>query len=54
MLTNLLSNAVKYTPAGLVELHLKGDQERLTIEVTDTGIGIPEGRRHQHRRLTEL
>jgi CheY-like chemotaxis protein/HPt (histidine-containing phosphotransfer) domain-containing protein len=46
VLINLLSNAVKYTPLGMIELRLKGDQEHLTIEVADSGIGIPEGRRH--------
>lgn len=46
VLINLLSNAVKYTPLGMVELRLMGDQEHLTIEVADTGIGIPESRRH--------
>ena len=46
VLTNLLSNAVKYTPQGTIELHLAGDAERLVIEVSDTGIGIPEGQRH--------
>jgi hypothetical protein len=47
ILMNLLSNAVKYTNRGKVELRLKGDQEKLTIEVIDTGIGIPEGLRHR-------
>jgi CheY-like chemotaxis protein/HPt (histidine-containing phosphotransfer) domain-containing protein len=46
ILGNLLSNAVKYTPAGGVELRVGGDAAHLRIEVADTGIGIPEGRRH--------
>lgn len=39
---NLLSNAVKYTPpGGTISVHvLAGD--RVTVEVADTGIGIPE------------
>ncbi len=46
ILMNLLSNAVKYTPRGMIELRLTGDEEHLTIEVIDTGIGIPEWQRH--------
>ena len=46
ILINLLSNAAKYTPSGMIELRLSGDEEHLTIEVADTGIGIPEGQRH--------
>jgi signal transduction histidine kinase/DNA-binding NarL/FixJ family response regulator len=46
VLGNLLHNAVKYTPSGGVELRLAGTREDLTIEVADTGIGIPEGQRH--------
>ncbi len=46
ILANLLSNAVKYTPAGMVECHVSGDSERLTIEVADTGLGIPQAQRH--------
>lgn len=47
ILMNLLSNAVKYTPTGMVELRTMGDETHLTIEVADTGIGIPEGQRHR-------
>ncbi len=46
ILVNLLSNAVKYTPTGRVELRVAGDATHLTLEVADTGIGIPEGERH--------
>lgn len=50
ILTNLLSNAVKFTDTGevLVEVDAsESDEEhlRLTISVTDTGIGIPEASR---------
>ena len=43
VMTNLVSNAVKYTPPGgkvRVRLARKGD--RAVVEVSDTGIGIPE------------
>jgi PAS domain S-box-containing protein len=39
---NLLSNAVKFTPAeGTVTVRATSDGETATIEVSDTGIGIP-------------
>jgi len=47
ILTNLLNNAVKYTSRGKVELRVTGDEQHLIFEVIDTGIGIPEGQRHQ-------
>ena len=47
ILMTLLSNAVKYTPHGMVELRITGDEKHLTIEVVDTGIGIPDGQRHR-------
>ncbi|MET0374509.1 MAG: histidine kinase dimerization/phospho-acceptor domain-containing protein, partial [Rhizorhabdus sp.] len=37
---NLLSNAVKFTEAGVVSLRVAGGQGRLTIAVTDHGIGM--------------
>lgn len=41
---NLLSNAVKFTNAGTVTLRACAEEERstLVVEVSDTGIGIPE------------
>ena len=43
MLDNLLSNAVKFTPAGghvIVAVESNGDSAR--VEISDTGVGIPE------------
>jgi signal transduction histidine kinase len=38
---NLLSNAIKFTPArGSVGLAIRPSQDRVAIEVSDTGIGI--------------
>ena len=41
--TNILLNGIKYTPAGgTVTLTTEKDAEFVTIEVSDTGIGVPE------------
>lgn len=43
IITNLLSNAIKFTPeGGQVELTVAGDNKYITIQIRDTGIGIPE------------
>jgi PAS domain S-box-containing protein len=44
---NLLSNAVKFTnPGGRVGLKAFSGDDELTITVWDTGIGIPENKKH--------
>jgi len=43
IMENLLSNAIKFTPAGgSIDITLKQEDTLVTIEVKDTGIGIPE------------
>jgi two-component system CheB/CheR fusion protein len=42
MIRNLLSNALKYTKHGKVLLGCRRRRDMLSIEVWDTGIGIPE------------
>ncbi len=42
MLRNLLSNALKYTKSGGILLGCRRRKGKLSIEVWDTGIGIPE------------
>ncbi len=43
ILENLVSNAIKYTRAGSVEVDLsRSSPDQVSIEVRDTGIGIPE------------
>jgi two-component system CheB/CheR fusion protein len=40
ILINLCGNAVKYTVEGEVRLGVRGSAERVTFEVSDTGVGI--------------
>tara|TARA_R110000868_G_scaffold102678_1_gene282822 strand:- start:251 stop:4654 length:4404 start_codon:yes stop_codon:yes gene_type:complete len=42
MIRNLLSNALKYTSTGKVLLGCRRHKDMLTIQVLDTGIGVPE------------
>jgi two-component system, OmpR family, sensor histidine kinase SenX3 len=45
MFTNLVDNAVKYTPpGGRVEVTGGFEGSEIVIQVSDTGIGIPEGK----------
>lgn len=41
MIRNLLSNALKYTKRGKVLIGCRRHGDRLTVEIWDTGIGIP-------------
>lgn len=43
MITNLLLNAIKYTPEkGTVTLDVSEQKGDILVEITDTGIGVPE------------
>ena len=44
VLVNLVENAIKYTPPeNPVELSVKREENRITVEVADRGPGLPEG-----------
>jgi len=45
VLQNLVSNAIKYTTKGKVLVGVRRHGNRLTVEVRDTGPGIPKGKR---------
>lgn len=47
VLSNLIDNGLKYTMHGGVEVKLESNEDKVTVHVTDTGIGIsPEDQRH--------
>lgn len=43
VMVNLLSNAVKFTETGQVTLRVQNRKHYLRVDVSDTGMGIPEG-----------
>ncbi|TDO09806.1 MULTISPECIES: hybrid sensor histidine kinase/response regulator [Halomonas] len=57
IIQNFLSNAIRYTQAGRVLLGCRRQGERLTIEVWDSGPGIPEAKQteifQEFRRLDQ-
>ncbi len=51
IVSNLLDNAIKYSrPHGEIRLLLHAAEQKITLSVIDTGIGIP---RHEHARIFE-
>jgi len=41
VITNLISNAINYTSEGDITVRVKDGENEITVEVIDTGIGIP-------------
>ena len=39
-LSNLVDNAIKYTPKGKIEIRIKRDNGKMSLAVSDTGVGI--------------
>lgn len=48
LVNNLIDNAIRYTPAGgSVDVAVQRDENTITLEVTDSGIGIPATERER-------
>lgn len=51
VLSNLLSNAIKYTQKGSIRIvanvKMVNDKQKIIMQVIDTGVGIPDGKKDQ-------
>jgi len=46
LLRNLIDNAIRYTPPnGEVKVHIHTDNQQVILQVSDTGVGIPQAER---------
>ena len=46
LLRNLIDNAIRYTPPnGDVKVHIHTDNQQVSLQVSDTGVGIPQAER---------
>ena len=51
---NLVTNAIKFTATGGITIAAKYTNEKVTVHVADTGIGIaPDGREHLFKKFTQ-
>jgi CheY-like chemotaxis protein/anti-sigma regulatory factor (Ser/Thr protein kinase) len=46
ILSVLIDNAIKFTKAGSVEINIHKDNDYLVFSINDTGIGIPDNKKH--------
>jgi signal transduction histidine kinase len=42
VLINLIDNSIKYTPTGQIEVSLSENNNKITLKIKDTGVGIDE------------
>jgi signal transduction histidine kinase len=55
IVSNLVSNAIKYTPTGTVAVGFGSEENRLRVDVSDTGPGIAqEDQGHLFKRFSQL
>lgn len=52
---NLVENAIKFTPKGRVSVALHGDKDSVTVEISDSGVGIaPEDAAHLFQKFYRI